>query len=418
MSFKKSIAWVMGIVLLLTVVSGAFLYTNGDQSGGVTSTNEPKYDYVVDNSSYFEKEIYGSARNGTLKTIGAACYDYSRIIVTSQINQEVWSEDYIYDENGLPLSFFVEFPFQINLDISGFKNFELYIEFTPDNSSDKLVEYYLGNSSNITVTADMMPEYGAEECNLYIRVDPDQDDALVIRRCTVNMVPMTYPSGVTDVVALPKNMIHLNNLTDNIGKAVESSDSSFVFTKDRLYVKIPVSISPGFYTFSYFCDDPSVVGYKLNNYSSNTSYYENGEWFYTNVELNAIYIYCSSVSHPEFTVSNVQLERGYERTEYTAYFEPYSIISVSSAITSLPGYGVGSGSLNNYLDLENGTYVQMCELDELNVVGLDEPKVIDVSYYLPPGSGKLDLYGVGALRFLSAYDVDVPSELSYRRLIN
>ena len=50
MTIPKSIVYILIAVLLLTVVSGVILMYGGDQSGGITSLSEPKYDHVVDNS--------------------------------------------------------------------------------------------------------------------------------------------------------------------------------------------------------------------------------------------------------------------------------------------------------------------------------------------------------------------------------
>ena len=420
MSFKKSIAWIMGIVLFLTVVSGAFLYSQGYQSGGVSSTHEPKYDYVVDNSSYYEKEISGGARNGDLKTIGAACYEYSKVIVNAEASQEIYYEDYIVDSDWCEIVFYPEFPFQIELLTRGHPRYDIYIHFKPESSDDEYVECYLGNSSNITVTSEMMPGYGGERCQLYIKTGVN--GGLCIDRCTIQMIPETYASGVTEVVALPKNMLDFVGIEDNNDKSVELIDTGFVFTRNRHYIVISVSLPEGFYTFSYTVSDDSLLkGYTNQKLSSPSAYLSNGDFFYTDGSIKCICLYRDiSYTMEAFDVTNVQLERGFERTEYTTYFEPYTVLSIPSAITSLPEYGVGSGSYSNYLNLENGTYVQMCKLvdTQVELLSIDEWKVIDVSHYLPPGCGKLDLYGVGALRFVSPYGTDVQTDLSYRRLIN
>ena len=419
---KKPIALIMGIVLVLTVISSAFLYMQGDQSGGVSSTNEPKYDYIVDNSSYYEKPIYGGARNGVLKTIGAACYENSRIMISSLCYFEVWYEDYIRDIDWQILCFYVEgFPFEIDLEVSGYKNYDIYICFVPESSPDEeQVECYLGSTSNIVVTSDMMPGYGGEECSLYLRTHGNQDEAVYIESCVIRMLPETYPSGVTEVVALPKNMLDMVGVIDAYDNPVELIDTGFIYTKNRYYVHIPVSLPEGFYTFSYTVDDDSsLLGYYPGDLNHPSSYLASGDYFYTNGSIECITLYRNdSYSLEAFEVTNVQLERGYERTEYTRYFEPYTMLTVPSSITSLPEYGVGSGALQNYLDLEKGLYVQTCKLVDTDVVPLDAPKVIDVSRYLPPGSGKLDLYGVGVLRFVSPYGTEVQTDLSYRRLIN
>ena len=89
---KKSIAWILAAVLILTVVSGAVLYLGGDQSGSVTSTTELKYDYIVDNSTSSTKYVSAGARNGDIKIIGSACYEYSEIILNSVLHQDFNTE--------------------------------------------------------------------------------------------------------------------------------------------------------------------------------------------------------------------------------------------------------------------------------------------------------------------------------------
>lgn len=432
MSLKKSIALIMGIVLLLTVVSGAFLYNQSNRNtGGVTSTNEVKYDYVVDNSYAYVKDVDAGARNGELKTVGSVCYEYSKILLNVTPNQTVTqAPSQIIDPNNHSAYMFrLEMPMEITITSSGAPNYKVYLCWSgSDDPEDPPKRYLAGTGSKIIV--DEYPEgYGSEDC--WLEIESPQG-AVTIRRIVVQMVPYADSSPVTQVIATSKNLIDYRGATLRDGKTLLTIVDNGVIMPagETYYIVIPVSNIPGnnYYTVSYSGTNELgesvgkyVVHYKDGSYSSS---YNNGVGVYHTSEIDAIWIYKADPGKDnplqgDLTITNIQLEIGIKATEYTPWFEDRTILTVPDAILNLPGYGVGSlYGLYNYLDLSNGTYVQTCKLVDGDIVILDAPKVMDVSHYLPPGGGKIDLFGVGSLIYVNSHNLDVPSELTYRRIIN
>lgn len=431
MSLKKSIAWIMGIVLLLTVISGTFLYIQGDgQSGSVTSTNEIKYDYVVDNSYAHVKDIDPGARNGELKTVGSLCYEYSKILLNVTPNQTVGQapEQIVDPSTNVAYMFNLEMPMEISITSVGAPDYNVYLCWQSETGDpeDPAQRYYVGSGSNILI--DEYPEgYGAEPC--WIEIDSPQGN-VTIRRIVVQMVPYADSSPVTQVIATSKNLIDYRGATLRDGKTPLSIVDNGVIMPagESYYIVIPISNLPGnnYYTVSYSGTNELGEGvgkYAIHYTDGSYSSYNNGVGAYHSSEIDAIWIYKSdpgkdNALQADLTITNIQLEVGRTSTEYTPWFEDRKILTVPEAILNLPGYGVGSSyGLYNFLDLSNGIYVQTCKLVDGDIVALDEPKVMDVSHYLPPGCGKIDLYGVGSLIYVNHYNLDVPSELAYRRIV-
>ena len=432
MSIKKSIAWIMGIVLLLTVISGAFLYMHGDQSGGVSSTNDPKYDYVMDKSVTYRKDITAGARNGSIKRIGAVSYQYSEVILTATLDQDIGETpvELVKPNSDDPYIFDVVVPCQIIITGSLVQELEVYYCYEPDvgypdDQEPTVVRHYLGTGPEITVKH--YPDgYAGEEGWIEVRcmstsVTPH------LSRMVVQMVPYTLASGVTQVIATSKNLIDYRGAMLRDGTPLQSVDNGVVMPSgSKYYIVIPVDLPAGTYTVTYSGSNEAgdKVGKYIFEYADGT-YTTNsrnpGYSQYHSKDIKALWIYkdvANDELNADLIISDIQVESGSVATEYTPWFADKVVLTVPAAVTNLPGYGLGTVYYSNYIDLESGTYVQECYLDGIHVVPLDEPKVMDISHYLPPGSDNIDLYGVGSLIFINPYDTDVPSEVSYRRIIN
>lgn len=431
MTIKKSIIWILLIVLLLTVVSGVVLYSGGNRSGGITSVQDTKYDYVVDNSYAHVKDVYAGARNGELKTVGSVCYEYSKILLNVTPNQTVsGAPSQIVDPSNKTLyTFYLEMPMEITITSTGATNYNVYLCWQSDagDPEDPIYRHYVGSGSNHVID-DLPAGYGSEQC--WIEIDSPNGN-VVIKRIVVQMVPYADSSAVTEVIATSKNLIDYRGATLRDGKTPLSIVDNGVIMPagETYYIVIPISDLPinNYYTVSYKGTNElgeSVGKYAIHYTDGSYVSYNNGVGAYHTSKIDAIWIYKSDPGkdnelQADLTITNIQLEVGLTATEYTPWFEDRTILTVPDAILNLPGYGVGSYyGLYNYLDLSNGTYIQTCKLVDGDIVALDEPKVMDVSHYLPPGCGKIDLYGVGTLIYVNYYNLDVPSELTYRRIIN
>ena len=430
MSLKKSIAWIMGIVLLLTVVSGAFLYNQSNlNTGGVTSTNEVKYDYVVDNSYARVKDVDSGARNGELKTVGSVCYEYSKILLNVTPNQTVGSvpTEIVDPTSGVHYSFILEMPMEITITASGAQGYNVYLCWQSESGDpeEPVKRYHVGSGNHVTLY-EYPPEYGSEQC--WIEIDSPNGNVL-IRRILVQMVPQVETNGVTEVIATSKNLIDYRNAKSRDGKtSLETVDNGVVMPSgEAYYIVIPVSDLPvnAYYTLSYTGSNElgeTVGKYAIHYTDGSYSTYNNGVGAFHSSEIDSVWIYKADPGkdknlQADLIISNIQLEVGVTATEYTPFFEDKTVLIIPSAVRNLPGYGVGSYYMYNYLDLSRAVYVQTCKLDGSEVVALDEPKEYDISAFLPPGSGVIDLYGVGSLIFVNYYELDVPSRFSYRRIV-
>ena len=428
-SVKRSIAWIMGIVLLLTVISGAFLYIHGDgDQSGVSSTNEPKYDYVVDKSVTYCKDITSGARNGSIKRIGAVSYQYSEVILTATLNQDIGATpvELVKPNSGERYTFTLRVPSEITISANGNNTFAVYLCWVSDAAAadeDPTVRHLIGYGRDIRID-DYPPGYGGEE--IWIEISSPAG-TLHISRMVVQMIPYTAPSGVTQVIATSKNLIDYRGATLRDGTPLQVVDNGVVMPSgSKYYIVIPIELSAGTYTVTYSGanDAGDKVGKYVFEYADGTytSTSRNpGYSQYHSKDIKALWIYkdvANDELNADLIISDIQVESGSVATEYTPYFLDKVVLTVPAAVTNLPGYGLGTVYYSNHIDLESGTYVQECYLDGTDVVPLDEPKVMDISHYLPPGSDKIDLYGVGSLIFVNPYDTDVPSEVSYRRIIN
>ena len=427
MSLKKSIAWIMGIVLLLTVVSGAFLYNQSNRNtGGITSTNEKKYEYIVNDGFAYVKEIYDGARNGEIKKLGSICYEYSKILLNVTPNQTVGqSPSEITDPGGSVYRFILDMPLEITITAIGAQGYNVYLCWQSDagDPEDPPQRYLAGTGSKITV--DEYPEgYGSEDC--WLEIESPRGN-VTIKRIVVQMVPQVESSGVTSVVATSKNLVDYTTAFKRDGKTPLNVVENGVIMPagEAFYIVIPISLPSGTYTVSYsgsnefgetigkYCFQYSDGTYSTTVFSSQSTT--------VNGDVKNLFLYKTDPTvalSGDLIISSIQVESGSVATEYTPYFPDKTVLSIPSAVQNLPGYGVGSGSLYNYLDLSRGVYVQTCKLDGSEVVALDQPKEYDVSAFLSPGSGAIDLYGVGSLIFVNYYELDVPSRLSYRCIIN
>lgn len=426
MTIPKSIVYILIAVLLLTVVSGVILMYGGDQSGGITSLSEPKYDHVVDNSLAHVKYVSSGARNGELKTVGSICYEYSKVLLNVTPNQTVGqTSTEITDPNGALYLFILETPLEITITASGAQAYNVYLCWQSETGDpeDPPKRHYVGSGSQISVD-EYPPEYGSEYC--WIEIESPRGN-VTIRRIVVQMVPEVDESSVTSVIATSKNLIDYRYATLRDGTALDLVDDGVVMPEGAsFYIVFPVDLPSGSYTVTYIGDNDSgdcvgkyVFEYVDGTYS--TQFLSSGMSAYHGKSIKSLWIYKADPTVPllsDLVISNIMVESGTVATEYTPYFDDKTILSIPSAVLNLPGYGVGSGYLYNYIDLSRGVYVQTCKIDGTDVVALDEPREYDISAYFPPGSGKVDLYGVGSLTFVNAYGLDVPSELSYRRLIS
>lgn len=429
MSLKKTIALIMGIVFVLTLVSGAFLYMQGGaQSGGVSSTNEPKYDYVVDKSVTYRKDITGGARNGSIKQIGAVSYQYSEVILTATLNQDIGAApvELVKPNSGERYTFTLRVPSEISISGTGNNTFAVYLCWESNvaaDPEDPTVRHLIGHGREIRID-DYPPGYGGEE--IWIEIG-SPDGTLHISRMVVQMIPYTAPSGVIQVMATSKNLIDYRGATLRNGTPLQVVDNGVIMPSgSKFYIIIPVDLPAGTYTVTY--SGTNDVGDKVGKYvfeytdGSYTSTSRNpGYAQYHSKDIKALWIYKDAANdelNADLIISDIQVESGSVVTEYTPWFADKVVLTVPAAVTNLPGYGLGTVFYSNHIDLESGTYVQECYLDGTDIVPMDEPKVMDISDYLPPGSGNVDLYGVGSLIFINPYDTDVPSEVSYRRIIN
>lgn len=427
MKAKQITIIILSIVLLLSVGSGVLLQLRGDQSGSISSLNEPKYDYVLDKSHTYVKDISPGARNGSISKIGSMCYYYSEVILTATLNEQIGSAavELTKPNSDVRYVFSLQIPSEITFSASGNNDFQVYFCWQNDlldPDEDPMVRSYLGRGRNILI--EEYPEgYGGEEGWIEI---VNSSGTLRITRMVVQMVPYTYSSGVSSIVATSKNLVDYSKATKRDGTPLDVVDNGVVFPAGtNFYFRIPVTLPAGSYVASYSGVNDAgesvgryIVEYVDGSYSSNI---DNGESRSHNKDIKSIWIYKNNPTEKlteDLIVSNIQLEHGSVKSEYTPYFPDQTILEIPSAIRNLPGYGVGDFYDYNYIDLTNGTYVQVCKLVGTNIVLLDEPKVIDISAYLPAGSGNVDLYGVGSLIFQNPYDKDVPSEVAYRRIIN
>ena len=423
---KKPIALIMGIVLVLTVISSAFLYNQSNRnSGGVTSTNETKYDYIVNDGFGYVKEVYSGARNGELKTVGSVCYEYSKILLNVTPNQTVGSglTEIVDPTTNVHYSFILDMPLEISITASGVQGYNVYLCWRSETGDpeDPANRHFVGSGSNIIVD-EYPPEYGSEYC--WIEIESPRGN-VTIRRIVVQMVPQADPNGVTAVVATSKNLADYSEATSRTGTPLEIVDNGAVMPAGGMYyIVIPISLPVGTYTASYTGANASgeTVGkycfQYVNGTYSNSDY--SGKSITVSSDVKNLFIYKTDPTvalTEDLLISKIQVESGSVATEYTPFFSDITVLSIPTVVQNLPGYGVGSGSLYNYLDLSRGVYVQTCKLDGSEVVALDEPKEYDVSAFLSPGSGAIDLYGVGSLIFVNYYELDVPSRFSYRRIV-
>ena len=420
MKLKKSIAWILAAVLILTVVSGAVLYLGGDQSGSVTSTDKVKYDYVVDNSSSLNKIIDSGARNGSLKTIGGGSSEYVEYLVSTYVDQNVTDtlEPLTYSSNNSILNFYLRFPFVIDFIASSY-NFHVYLcwnrsDYNPDEE-DPVFRYYLGYGQSSYSMDYPIPGYGGDEC--WIEVSSNYN--ITIRYITIKVKSILESSPVSAVYSLGKNQLNLTNAYSEAGYLYVVSDGSVFMscdTEQTLYINL--DLPPGVYTFS--CSSDDVYYAWINDEKGQSTEVDPGHPFYLKNGgiLLTVYFDFSYTFEEDQVVSELQIECGYDATEYEPYREPELLFEVPKQVMNLPYYGLGDKNISNYIDLERGLYVQACSLVDNKIYPLVEPKIYDISAWIPPGSDAIDLYGVSVLYFKNSYDLDIPSELSYRRVIN
>ena len=95
-----------------------------------------------------------------------------------------------------------------------------------------------------------------------------------------------------------------------------------------------------------------------------------------------------------------------------------STTEIPTGIIALDGYGVGNGTVYNYVDFENKQFVKRCEIVDGEVVEVEEPVITDISgligdtFQMP-----LTVEAGGTLTFQNAngdgYRVPVPSNIEY-----
>ena len=433
MRFKKKVALILCGLFLVGVVSGGFLYLqdNATSSGsGVSSTIDTKYDYVVDHSISMVKDIYPGARNGDINKIGSICYSYSEVILTGILDQSIhWSlTELVNPSTGLPYTFTIDVPSKISFVATPVGvPFNVYLCWYPEGTDPEEepepVIYYVGSGSEITL--DAYPD-GYQGEDVWIAISSD-DTIVYFSKMVVEMVPYIFTSGVTQVVAKSKNLIDYTGATLYGGDKCEIVQDGVVMPEgSKYYISIPLSL-PECEAFTVSFSGINDNGENPNRYcfqysdGSYSSQAYSGDWIFTDLPVKALIIYKQDANVPltaDLIISNIQVEAGFEATEYTPWFPDRVLIDSPPEVRALPGYGVGDFYNYNYINLQNGTYVQVCKIEGTDVVLLDKVKTFDISQYLPVGSGVVDLFGVSQLVFVNEYDLDVPSSLSYRCLVS
>ncbi len=424
---KKSIVLIVGIVMIISLISGAFLYNYDlDETGGVSSTNEVKYDYVIDNSTSIFKSILPGAKNGSLKTIGGASYEYAETLIDIKLDINATGEGTICRTgSNYPIKFYAQYPCVIDIigGETGGTYFLCWNEVLDSPSGSIVMEssLFLGSGSHFEIDQD---DFGSEgrECWLKYFV---AESNVNIKGLRVVVNHTIYQSQCTGVYGLGKNLIDLTNAKDMYGNPFIVEDGTVVLPGETDQVLcVSLNLHPGTYVLScksyseeYDNENDIALIYTTKGYVE----VEIGVPFTLNNNAIRLELYFkSSWYYPEFPLYcyDLQLELGSVATSYEPYQAPRKLIEIPDQVCTLPYYGLGNYDIYNYLDLENGCYVQTCKLVDDRIVPLDEPRIYDISVWLPAGSDSIDLYGLASLFFDNSYSQLIPSELSYRRVIN
>lgn len=238
-----------------------------------------------------------------------------------------------------------------------------------------------------------------------------------------NETPMPIP--VTQIVEHGRNLIQYPYPGDIAGSGVSFSisDDGVVTangtpTGDQSYLVVAkdITLPEGDYRLtgcppmgSAICSIQAKVDGKWNisNYD-----YGSGTTIHVSQKINTIIAQVRCGVTAEDIIFQPMLVKGSSTLPYSPYHR--TVTAIPEAILALDGYGVGNGSIYNYIDFEKKQYVKRCEINDGEVVELAEPVITDISELLDDTlHDPITVESGGTLTFENAAQLPVPSNVEY-----
>lgn len=429
MKLKKSIALIMGIVLIFTALSGAFLYNESQRDVGGVSTVHPKYEFTTVDGSAYRQILPDNVLNGSISKIeGCSYWVYdTELEFVGSYNVTPEEPTPITGSLGDVYYFYPQFPFMIQLD----QPLNVYLHFYDHDGNEQSIFISLDSGRSEHITLDYIDRFIPEPYPLSYYMDVSQpcwlsvtltntdiNRDVVLKKVIIRSGAEEKQLKVTSVIAESRNLISTKDWYTYTGEAAEELESGngILVPPETKILTHAVSLKPGVYTMdmeSYNADGDFFNRFCYvysDGTSSDLAPFGDPLIAYDDVSFIRVYKYEANepLSSP-LEATNIRFMRYVEWSEYTPYFDPYILYDIPDSLVREDFYGIG----DNYIDFDRGVYVIYYDSGGYR----DQPREIPLSRYGISGKPEFSLYNVGAIRFENEDQLDVGFLLHYRSSI-
>ena len=234
---------------------------------------------------------------------------------------------------------------------------------------------------------------------------------------------------VNQVVQQGRNLIPYPYPGDIVGRGISFSisDDGVVTangtpTGDQSYMVVAkdITLPAGDYRLTG-CPSMGSAGYSIQakvdgKWSLSNYDYGSGTTIHVSQKIDTIIVQVKVGVTAENIVFQPMLVKGSSTLPYSPYHR--TVTTIPEAVLALDGYGVGNGSIYNYIEFESTQYVKRCEITDGEVVELEEPAITDISELLNGTFEEpITVEAGGSLTFRNSngdeYQVPVPSSVEY-----